>query len=290
MCPIGLGAVSSMIVRMRTTPRRRLLPLVLVTILAATAAACSDSDSDSGAAGEPTSGDAAAVEDTVRSFVLAFDDRDAEGFVGLMSANLCEGGFGEPCDALLAHGPDLFLGQPAIDIRSMEQPSIDGDTAQVEVTGRVQSGLHHLHLGLVRDQSQWRIDALELDASPPLKMPPGVTVVEVNVSEFRFALDATQLVTGMFAMHVTNSGTLPHELVIKRVDTDAQLLGPSVEGQHAIPVAGMVAIDPGETWNVVLAEQLPPGHYFIFCEVGDEEGDSHLDHGMAAEFTVVADG
>lgn len=272
-----------------TRPTRRLAPqMLLVALLAGVAPACSDSEPN--AIEGASSSDADVVEEAVRSFLLAFDERDAEGFVGRMSPRLCAEDFGEPCDALEAHGVDLFVGLPAIDIRSMEPPVIDGDAAQVELSGRVQTGLHHVHLGLVRSGDQWLIDALELDASPALALPPNIPVVEVEVSEYQFVLDSSALASGWFAMRVTNTGKLPHELVIKRVDTDEQLVGPEIEGHYAIPVAGMIAIDPGETWNVVLAEELSPGHYFIFCEVGDEEGDSHLDHGMAAEFTVVTDG
>ena len=230
--------------------------------------------------------EAAAVMDTVRSFVLAFDEHDGKGFVDHLTDNFCTSGFGSPCDTLRATPADLFAGQPAIEIRSVAVPVIDNDSAGVDVVGRIQGGLHHVHVGLVRTAGKWLVDALEVDASPPVALPQDIPVVDVTLKEFSFTFDAKMLSSGVFALRVHNVGTVQHELVIKRVDTNAVLLGDAAT--LAIPVAGISAIDPGATSTVVLAEQLSPGHYFIFCEVSDGQGKTHLDHGMSAEFTVAA--
>jgi len=260
--------------------------LVGALVLALVATACSSSDDASGDDSVAAAA-SAKVEQGVRAFLLAFDQHDGDVFVGGMTENLCTNGFGEPCEALKSHASDLFAGQPSLDIRSLDAPVFDGDTAQVDLVSRVQTGLHHTHLDLVLTDGVWLVDNLELDAVTPVALPDGVPVVDVSLNEYQFGLDTTQLSSGYFALKVHNDGKLQHELVIKRVDANATLDGPAAENQYAIPVAGIQAIDPGATSNVVLAEQLPPGHYFIFCEVDDGQGGTHLDHGMSTEFTVT---
>lgn len=243
--------------------------------------ACAGSGKATGDSGASTE-----VERTVRSFLLAFDEHNGDAFAGGLTEQMCTNDFGESCDALKLHAADIFAGQPSIDVRSVATSVIEGKTAAVDLVTRVQTGLHHTHLDLVLTDGAWLVDNLELDASTPVALPAGVPVVDVSLNEFAFGLDTAQLSSGIFALRVRNEGGLQHELVIKRVDDNAELLGADVT---AIPVAGISAIDPGATSSVVLAEQLPPGHYFIFCEVEDGEGGTHLDHGMATEFTVAAD-
>ena len=162
-------------------------------------------------------------------------------------------------------------------------PVIDNNSAALDLVGRVQGGLHHVHLGLVRTAGRWLVDDLGIDVSPPVALPAGVPVVDITQTEYSFAFDASKLSSGIFALRVHNAGKLQHELVIKRVDANAVPCADAL----AIPVAGIQAIDPGSTSNVVLAEQLPLGHYFIFCEVSDGAGQTHLQHGMSSEFTVA---
>lgn len=299
--PLSKSGVICHAAQMARSWSRSLISVTAVAVVAGGLSSCSDSTQASKASGTvapagqaatvPVTGsglnrsatdETKAVVDTTRSFFLAADEHNGDAFINLMSENLCKNDFGGPCSGLRAKAANLFVDQPSIDIRSVTDPVILKNTAAIDFVGRIQGGLHHVHLGLVRTEGKWLVDELRLDASPPVALPTGVPVVDVTQTEYGFAFDASKLSSGIFALRVHNTGQLQHELVIKRVDANAVLGTETL----AIPVAGIQAIDPGSTSNVVLAEQLPPGHYFIFCEVPDGEGQTHLQHGMSAEFTV----
>lgn len=268
---------------------RTFVVAILIPGLGLAASACSSSAGETSSSAAAGASETAAVETAVRGFVLAFDEHDGTRFFGAMTENLCTTGFGEACSALAGHANDVLSGQPSMDIRSFDAPAIAAGRARVDLTTRVQTGLHHMHLELVQHSESWLVDVLQLDGPVPLDPPAGVPVVDVSMTEYAFTLDTSKLSSGNFVLRVRNAGHVQHELVIKRVDADAKLGAPDGPGQYAIPVAGISAIDAGVSYDVVLAEQLPPGHYFIFCEVDDGQGGTHLDHGMSAEFVVAGD-
>ena len=260
---------------------------LVAVLLVGTVSGCSTPDDDSS-----KSRDQASAEQSVRQFLLAFDNHDANSFIGGMTESLCTSEFEMSCSKLRSNPGPVFANQPAIEVRSMAAAMIDGDHANVDLVSRVQGGLHHTFLGLVRRRDRWLVNELQLDAATPVALPTGVPVVDVTTTEFAFSVDATKLTTGVFALRVHNNGKLSHELVIKRVDTSVSLptaAKPDLPpGVSAIPIAGIAPIDPSKSANLVLAEQLAPGHYFIFCEVSNADGTTHLHDGMAAEFTVSA--
>lgn len=279
---------------MTFTRLRAVLPL---TLFAGTGliAGCSD---DSPAAESSTSPVTASptdaadeVADTVRQLFLAEAVRNADGFFGLFTDAACRADSGKDCAELQAT-PDALFGQPAFEIRSMSAPDLEGDAATVDLIGRVQNGLHHTRVSMVRRGDGWAVSKLELDAAADVPLPAGWTVVEATTKEYAFTVDATRLASGVFALRIHNAGGQPHEFVIKRVDTGVPLSaatdGPVPEGIYFIPVAGTPTIPPGGDATLVLAEQLPPGHYFVFDELPASDGKPNLEHGMAAEFTVAA--
>ncbi len=274
------------------------LGLVLLT-------GCSDSDdqpsadttptqpSSSAAPTTPPPDDSADVVDAARSLMLAFNERNGADFVGLLSEAFCVDGFGEPCADLVGHADQIFAGQPAVDIRSLSAPLVEGETATIDLVTRVQSGLHATRVALARSGSGWEVTDLQLDSGAGLSAPNGMTLVDVTMDDDSFDFDAKGLASGVFALRVRNDGAEPHELVIKRIDSSVMLeqaladeLPPNVV---PAPVASIPPVEPGQESVLVLAEQLPPGHYFIFCELEDEAGTNHLARGMAAEFTVRND-
>jgi hypothetical protein len=201
--------------------------------------------------------------------------------------------FGESYETLRSHAADIFVDQPALEIRDLDQPVIDDDQAAIEVTARIQSALHHTHFELVRTGQDWLIDDFQIDAAPPLAPPDGVPAVDVTLHDYAFDLNASELSSGSFALTIDNAGAQQHELAIKRVDVEADLataLDPNAAQPAAntyfIPVASIAPVAPDADATLVLAETLPPGHYFIFCELSDPDGTSHLAKGMATEFTV----
>jgi uncharacterized cupredoxin-like copper-binding protein len=113
--------------------------------------------------------------------------------------------------------------------------------------------------------------------------------VTVKLLDFSFILPS-EIKAGRQVWQVVNEGPQPHEiLLIKLVEgksmADVQAF---MHAAHAAPpftnVGGFQAIHPGETGWLNL--DLTPGDYVALCYVPDENGKSHLEHGMMLPFTV----
>jgi hypothetical protein len=95
--------------------------------------------------------------------------------------------------------------------------------------------------------------------------PAGVNVVGVTLTEFSINMP-TELPAGLTQFNITNTGTLPHNLVIEGAGLSGQLetnLEPRTSGQ--------------------ITGELLPGTYTVFCPVGN---GAHRSNGMELTITV----
>ncbi len=141
----------------------------------------------------------------------------------------------------------------------------------------------HLRRGMAHD--------LEVTAATGAASEPPVASAEIVLRDFTF-LPSTALRPGRQVLHVRNEGNEPHEADIFRLsdstsvgDYLAWLKGGEAGPPPVDPVGGLGDLAPGrELW---LSIDLPPGRYFLLCQVpASDDGRPHYEHGMVLEFTV----
>jgi hypothetical protein len=235
-----------------------------------------------------------AIEGTVRRAVAAYNEGDVETFLALHTDQAIESEYGLPRD-LAAPRIAEFIGQPAIEVRRLENPLLTGDTATIDferTQGRV---VVRERVTLLKTDGDWKLDGFE---DQPLDIPPAVTPVGIQMGEFAFAIDTSAVRNGNIALVVGNAGTQDHEAVVARIAENTRLdqLVPAIaeSGGNGTPagveeVVAFGAYEPGETTNVVFAEPLEPGRYGVFCffpDVNDPEHTPHALKGMFGEFAV----
>jgi plastocyanin len=93
--------------------------------------------------------------------------------------------------------------------------------------------------------------------------------VEVSLREWSVGLSETRVAAGRVTFVAHNRGTVPHALEVE---------GRGIE-EETRPIA------PGDSAELTLT--LKPGHYEVYCPVGD---DAHKKLGMVAELNVTAAG
>lgn len=114
----------------------------------------------------------------------------------------------------------------------------------------------------------------------------GGTTVNVTLTEFKVALDKTQLPAGTATFQVTNNGTIVHEFVVFKTDDAADQLPTSDDGNEvdeddsSLTSMGEVEdVDVGATKS--FSAELTPGSYVAICNV-----EGHYMAGMHVPFTV----
>lgn len=131
---------------------------------------------------------------------------------------------------------------------------------------------------------------------PPAQQTPPVDV-RVEAFEYDFVLPE-DIGPGRQVWSVTNSGTVPHELILVWTPdamTPEEMLdalfggeGASDRGTTPVPVGGLGWLSPGRTaWTEL---ELPPGSYLVLCFVYDPvRGSTHLEREMIDSFTIEGD-
>jgi hypothetical protein len=265
-----------------------LLSALAVVALAGLAAACNDDDDNGNGDGE-----AQAVEQTLRDAAQAWNDGDLDSFLGYFTDAGLESLFDVSReDAEQALGD--FIGTLEIEVVSISNTEVDGDTASLEAEMREGAGVNSYRYTFVREDGDWLIDSEEpLEA----EIPEGVTVVEVEMDEMEFRFDEGEIGDGNVAFRAINVGDQPHELVLAGIPADRDLddlISDLLELEEGPPpdyveFVGVAFADPGESANLVLAEPLGAGRYLMICflpDTDDEDGTSHAALGMYDEFTV----
>lgn len=141
----------------------------------------------------------------------------------------------------------------------------------------------HLRRGMAHD--------LVVTAATGAASKPPPASAEISLRDFTF-LPSTALRPGRQVLHVRNDGNEPHEADIFRLSDStsvghylAWLKGGEVGLPPVDPVGGLGDLAPGrELWLLI---DLPPGRYFLLCQVpASGDGHPHYEHGMVLEFTV----
>jgi uncharacterized cupredoxin-like copper-binding protein len=115
--------------------------------------------------------------------------------------------------------------------------------------------------------------------------------VTITLAEFRFG-QSGPITAGSHTIQVRNHGTMPHEVVVLKLDPGASAkdFGAAFEpGASAPPpgrpVGGIVGLETGE--HAFFTAQFEPGRYGLICFFPDPvTGKPHFMQGMTSEFIV----
>lgn len=135
-------------------------------------------------------------------------------------------------------------------------------------------------------------EAAEAPACDPVGEGGGRPVA-VTLTEFSVSTDPASVAAGEVTFDLRNEGAEPHELVVVRAASPAELA--VVDGrvdEGALPAGAFIgeveSFAAGETCEGTF--ELTPGRYALFCNlVEEEDGDveSHFLEGMVAAFEVT---
>lgn len=150
----------------------------------------------------------------------------------------------------------------------------------------------------VKQDGEWKVDGLQrLEGD----IPDDAVVVDMKLaSDFEFDFDPSAITSGNLAFRIENTDTeehahksgkvhqagIAHEMAIGKLP-EGLSLEETLQLPAPPPLVGIVTpLAPGGTTNVVLTEPLEPGNYALLCFLPTEEGTTHVEEGMIAEFTV----
>jgi hypothetical protein len=258
-----------------------------------------DDDGDNGdntpAAGETApagngDGDEAALEQTVRDALAAWNASDAEGVLSYFTDQGAIESFGEEGSTIEEVRQFLpqFIGEP-IEPSEFEDTSVDGDTGETTVTWINGNAYEKLKFLFINEAGEWKIDGQE---DLVVDIPDDATTIDVTLNDFSFTYDtAAAAEGGLLAFAAENEGEQPHEVALARIPADADIneLLESEEEPAGVEFLGGAAAEPGDSVNLVFAEPLTPGRYLVACflpDTSDPEGTPHAYLGMVSEFTV----
>jgi hypothetical protein len=275
---------------------KRLSLLVLPLVLAAgLIMACGDDDDDTGGAGETPTGEAVAVQQTIRDAIAAYGRQDMEAFLSYWTDAGLESEFQASRDELRAVGAEFFEG-PELSLGDISDTEVDGDEATSEAELIFAMVIQPNRFTLIREGSAWKIDNLEeMRAS----IPSDTTRIDVELDEFSFAFDTADTASGNIAFETENSGQQLHEMVIFKLPAGFGLqqflqADPSAPLPPGLEIIGFGGPwEPGEDGTVVFTQPLASGDYAMVCFLPDEndaEETPHVAKGMAVQFNVTGQG
>jgi len=268
------------------TRRVFLLPLIVLASLTVVFAACNDDD-DGG-----SEEDIAAIEETITS-VFGTDPNDPEQVEYAMAHftdEIMENFFGMTKEECAAAAEDC-LGDPTV-IERFEGTTASGGEGGTTVFDEEESVYA---IDVVEEKSEWLVSDIRFG---PQELPEGVTAVDIQLAEYNFVFDESEITDGNVGFPFENIGEEPHEIVTLKVneefDPDAAIdffaaqenpgeeLPPGVE---AISFLGFAP--PGARGIGYAGEPFEPGDYAFGCMIPDPEGTPHASNGMLSEFTVT---
>lgn len=239
---------------------------------------------------DPEEGSAEA-EQAVQDIVTAWNASDADAFAALFTdAGLIavfNGGEEAPREELVGFLPDI-IGDGALEIQDISSEATDSgaDVTVVWVSGRV---LEHLRFSMIDDGGVWKLDGQE---KLEVEAPAGATVVNVDLNEFLFGLDESQITSANpIVLQGNNVGTQLHHMVFAKIPEDAVIeeILASDDPAGVENIGGGEPFPPGESQTLVLAEPLEPGRYVLVCFLPDTEDPAETPHalkGMVSDITV----
>jgi uncharacterized protein (TIGR02246 family) len=234
----------------------------------------------------------AAAEQTVRDVAAAWNANDVEAFAALFTDDGLNSAFGDggnaPREEIVA-SLEGQIGDGAIEIREIA-PELTDPGADVTVLWLSGHLLESYRFSLLLEDDAWKIDAQE---ELPVEVPVGAKVVNVDLTEFAFDFDTSQVTSDevvIFEGH--NAGTQPHHMVLAKIPEDAnldELLASEEEPPGVEDIGGGPPFAPGETSTIMLGAPLDAGRYLMVCFLPDETDPAETPHalkGMVTDFTV----
>jgi hypothetical protein len=112
--------------------------------------------------------------------------------------------------------------------------------------------------------------------------PPSGTAITATLKEFSIELNQATAAPGAVTFTVTNSGSMVHEFVVLKTDTqaaDLPLTNDAVNEDNYTSMGEVADLEAGATGT--LTATLAAGHYAIICNL-----PGHVRQGMAVDFTV----
>jgi len=235
------------------------------------------------------------VEQTVRSAVASYNQKDVAGFLEKLSDKAIQEQYGVPREQAAAPVAKS-IGEPPIELRRLSNTQVSGLAATIDFEHTSGKVVVVEQVAMVKESDQWKIDGFK---NLPVEIPGGVTTVSVEATEFAFKLDG-DVKDGDIALAVHNQGQQEHEVVVARIADGVGLEGLVTAIAHAGNQAANVPEDvkevvafgtykPSESGNIVFKKALDPGRYGLFCffpDVNDPEQTPHALKGMYTEFSV----
>lgn len=296
--------------RPRTPAFRRdvWLPLAATVLglgIIAGAVACGDDakKTTTAATAAPTkaSADVQAIHQVFLTAIERWNTKDLEGF----AANFTDKGFvssfgddGQTAADLAQVKSDFqgFFGSQPLKNPKFSQESISGDVGTMDVVFQLGPMLVHSKFTLAKNGVAWKLDGEESDL--PVDVPAGVTAINVDLNEFAFGVDTSQITaTKGFALVANNVGKQGHELAIASIP-DGVAVSDVVQGFATSDGAGVPGVEfiagtgaePGQKRNLVFTEPLAAGRYLMICFRPDTaeapDGTPHAVKGMVKDFSV----
>lgn len=244
--------------------------------------------------GGDSEADRMAVETAVRSTTQALTEGNVAGLADLMTDRALREEF-EVSRAEFITMPGEAFAFP-VAVQSFGNTEVDGDEATSEVVVSLNdTWLSGVKLHLAKDKGAWKIDrGFESDRYEFTL--PGVTPVEVEMKDFAYIYDPSDLSGPVQAFKLRNTGSQEHEAVLLRVTLDGTTAdivdaAMNVEGDElpeGMEFIAAASAEAGETSDLVLKNQLSPGRYLFMCFFEDttDAGHIHLERGMVADFMV----
>ncbi|MET0514730.1 MAG: hypothetical protein ABW047_05310 [Nitrospiraceae bacterium] len=144
-------------------------------------------------------------------------------------------------------------------------------------------GVPHMALGMQKPLSV-------MGGKPTVVSEPKADATIV-AADFRFE-SSHPITAGSHTIQVMNHGTVPHEVVLLKLDSGASAkdfgmaFEPGASGPPpGRPLGGVVGLESGG--HAFFTAQFEPGHYGLICFFPDPvTGKPHFAQGMTSEFTV----
>lgn len=265
--------------------------LAALTVSLVAFAACSDDD-DGGSDASPTAsaGEIAEIEQLVSDLIESdgAQQADVDFFFAHVTDELLEGFFQTTREESMASAEEC-VGEPGV-VESNANTSVSGSDASTDVT----ADFGVFTFVLVKDGEVWKVTKIKA-VSPDI--PAGVTAVDLELNEFAFGFNPSDIEDGNLAFAAENIGEQTHEVTLVKLD-EGVVLDEAIqfEGDGTPPgvtdVAHAGPVFPGDEYNLVFEEPLEPGRYALVCffpDTDDAEETPHAFKGMTAEFEVPAE-
>jgi hypothetical protein len=239
-----------------------------------------------GGDGDGGDNEAADVEATIRALTDAWNGKDVDAFLALVTDAFLQEEAGLATREEAREQFSEFIGDPPEEIIEISGIEVTGDTATAIRDAKEGNLLTRTRGNFVREGDAWTLDSVENLAA---EIPEGVTAVDLALTEYKFNFDEAAIADGNIAFNVSNIGVEQHFVDISKIPADLdieQALRSEEEPEGTEEIGGTDVLEPGDEMTIVLAEPLAAGRYVMLCFVEAADGEPHALKGMWAEFTI----